>query len=268
MFINKVSPSKIKVYDECKAKYMYKYVFYLKDEYNKNTTKDALQFGSYIHKIFEDGVNCSSLVSLKELATNLRPNYHFNGYSDEKIIKCLENFLRFNDTLTEHVSTEQIFSVDVIDDYAVNGIIDRIVKGKTGKYLVIDYKTSKRPATKKDLFNDHQMIIYAYAVSKMYKVPIEDITLAHYYPHLDKLVTVKYTGNHVGLHMKKLTQKVWEIRKRKKHEFPPMLNQFCDWCGYKELCPKFGGTVPMLEEAIKAKKATKKRVPLGIKPNR
>lgn len=237
---------------------MYKYVFYLKDVFNPNTNTDALQFGSYIHKIFEDGVSCSSLQELKDIARDLRGNYKFSGYSDKKIETCLQNFLKLNTTLEEHVSAEWMFNIDVVDGYAVNGIIDRIIKGKTGKYLVIDYKTSKRAASKKDLYNDAQLIIYAYAVSNKYGIPIEDITLAHYYPHLDKLVSLKYTSGHVAMHMKKLTQKVWEIRKRKKHEFPATMNQFCDWCGYKGLCPKFGGTVDMLKEAIKNKPPRKK----------
>jgi RecB family exonuclease len=58
MFINKVSPSKIKVYDECKLKYKFKYIDYLPE---KDTNTDALQFGSYIHKIFEDGVKAPVL---------------------------------------------------------------------------------------------------------------------------------------------------------------------------------------------------------------
>ena len=41
------------------------------------------------------------------------------------------------------------------------------------------------------------------------------------------------------MYIRKLTQKVWEIRKKKKTDFFPQMNQFCDWCGFKECCPKF-----------------------------
>ena len=34
--------------------------------------------------------------------------------------------------------TEQMFSVELKQGYAVNGIIDRVVKGTDGGYLVID----------------------------------------------------------------------------------------------------------------------------------
>ena len=59
MFINKVSPSKIKAYLECKKKYKFRYIDKLYEVYNKNSNTDALQFGSFIHKVFEDGVHAT-----------------------------------------------------------------------------------------------------------------------------------------------------------------------------------------------------------------
>jgi hypothetical protein len=62
------------------------------------------------------------------------------------------------------------------------------------------------------------------------------------------------------MYMKKLTQKIWEIRKKKKDDFFPQVNQFCDWCGYKDMCPKQNPTTHLAEysEAVK-KKASNKR---------
>ena len=213
MFINKVSPSKLKTYLECKAKYKFKYVEYLRDIYNPNSNTNALQFGSYVHKILELGVNATTLLELQDLA--------------------------------------------MPDDVKANGIIDRVVKGKTGKYLVIDYKTSRRPATKESLFKDPQMLMYAYAIAKMYNAPLEDVTVAHYYPHLDKIISICYGTTQVSLFLRELKERVWEIRKKKKEDLNPSLNQFCDWCQYKTLCPEFGGTPKMLEEAKAAEKIKK-----------
>ena len=260
MFINKVSPSKIKVYDECKLKYKFKYIDYLPE---KSMNTDALQFGSYIHKIFEDGFASTSTDELMDIAEVLRPNYKFDKEREAKIEKCVENFFRFNNSLSacEHIATEQFFAIELQQGYALTGIIDRIVKSKDGNYLVIDYKTSKRPSTKRDLIKDPQMLLYAYAVSKLYTVPIASITLSHYYPHLDKLVHLKFSEPHVLMYLKKLTQKIWEIRKKKKNDFFPQVNQFCDWCGYKDMCPKFNPQhLVVFENAVKARKASKKKV--------
>ena len=256
MFINKVSPSKIKVYDECKLKYKFKYIDYLRE---KETNTDALQFGSYIHKIFEDGVTATEEDQLLEISEILRSHYTFDKAREKLIEKCIKNFFNFNNSLSgcEQISTEQSFAIELNQGYALNGIIDRVVRSEDGNYLVIDYKTSKRPSTKRDLIKDPQMLLYAYAISRLYTVPIHSITLAHYYPHLDKLVHIKFSEPHVLMYMKKLTQKIWEIRKKKKNEFFPQVNQFCDWCGYKDMCPKQNPTTHLQEydAALKAKKS-------------
>ena len=228
----------------------------------KSTNTDALQFGSYIHKIFEDGVKATSEEELHQVAESLRSNYKFDKERENKIEICITNFLNFNNSLSscEQIATEQVFAVELKQGYAVNGIIDRVVKSEDGNYLVIDYKTSKRPSTKRDLIKDPQMLLYAYAISNLYTVPISSVTLAHYYPHLDKLVHIKFSEAHVLMYMRKLTQQIWEIRKKKKDEFFPQVNQFCNWCGYKDMCPKQNPTSHLAEhaEAMKNKKPRKK----------
>lgn len=262
MFIKGFSPSKLNTFDECQKKYAYRYIHYLPDIYNDNLSRDALQYGSYIHKILEDGVECSEENELWEHAHRLRKNYKFEG-REKDTEACIKNFLRFNSSLTETVSTEMRFKVDVLDDLEVNGIIDRVVKGETGKFLVIDYKTSKREKNKRELYTDPQLMIYAAAISKMYKVPINDIMVAHYYPITGHLVTVRYLPSQVSNFLRQLDNKKWKIRKKKVDEFNPRVNRFCDWCGYKNLCPLFGGTDDMLEEALCAKKEKSKNSQSG-----
>lgn len=264
MFINKLSPSKLQVYSDCKLKYKLRYIERLSEDLNPNLNTDALQYGSYIHKIFEDGNDATTIEELEQLAEDLRPNYHFPDEKMKNTQKSLENFLALQEKLrskTEDVSTEMAFSVDCGNDIALNGIIDRVVKNENGEYLVIDYKTSKRAKTKMDLFKDPQMVIYAFAIAQMFKVPVNKIRCAHYYPHLDKLVDIQYTQAHVNNEVKKAIQKVWEIRKKKADEFPPRPNTFCRWCPFYTVCPKGEGSEKLLSEALaadKEKKAAKK----------
>ena len=68
MYIKGFSPSKLNTFDECQLKYKYKYIHYLKEMYNEKASKDALQYGSYIHKILEDGVHCTTVEELREHA--------------------------------------------------------------------------------------------------------------------------------------------------------------------------------------------------------
>ena len=110
MFINKVSPSKIRCYNECKQKYKFKYVDYIPEEYNPNSNKDALQFGSYIHKVLEYGTEVESYEELKELSEKILEESDFVfGPEKAKLTEpCLRNFFEFNKKLEETISNEMV----------------------------------------------------------------------------------------------------------------------------------------------------------------
>ena len=258
MFINTISESKAKTFRECQLKYRYKYVDRFKEE-AKN--KDALHFGSYIHKIFEDGYKATDTATLTTIAENLKKDYSFSKSYNPKIKICIENFLRFNASLAETVSTEFVYEVvyDEKYDIKLNGIIDRVIKGREGGYLVIDYKTSKRELSELDLYQDKQMQGYAYAVHKKMNVPLSEIVVAHYYPITNNFVTVKYSPAQIKNYLKDKVEAVWKIRKMKKEEFKAMQNQFCNWCGYKPLCPEFNAGRICEERITKIKDSRKKK---------
>ena len=265
-----MSPSKIKVYDECKLKYKLRYIDRVPDKYNENSSKDAMHFGSYIHKIFELGVEAKSEEELWDIAKEQRDKYEFGPEKEKLTGKCITNFFKFNAKLSETVSAELVFTEQMTDDFTINGIIDRVIKGTTGKYLVIDYKTSKRASTQRDLYRDPQMLMYAAAIHKRYNIPIGDITVSHYYPHLDKLVSICYPASQVNSYIKgELKNKIWDIRKRKTTDFPPVTNRFCDWCGYKDICPSFnskpGVLAKAIDEAKEERQSKKLRLPKGTK---
>lgn len=218
-----------------------------------------MYFGSYVHKIFEDGWQAESLEELTELSKNIRKDFDFQSPKEKLIPQILKNFYEWNEKLETTVSTEMNFKVEIADGIELNGFIDRIIKGKTGKYLVLDYKTSKRAANKRDLYDDVQMLTYTLAVHKMFNVPIRDITVAHYYPHLNETVSISYLPIHISNFIRKMKDKFWDIRKRTVEDFYPCRGFLCNWCGYKDLCPIFGGTDKMLRDAKEAKRDSRNR---------
>lgn len=239
MFINRVSNSKHSTFKECELKYKYKYV----DRYPEpeSPNQSALHFGSYVHKVLEDGVRCKTLEEMETIASECRGSYTISESYSGKDTICFENFLKFNSQLNDVGETEQEFNIplDEKGDLMLNGIIDRVIKGSEGGVLVIDYKTSKREKTKIELFQDPQLQGYVYAVHKLYGVPIESVVAGHYYPLTNNFVTVKYTKAQVFSHINKVIQDVWKIRKKKKDQFRPQRNQYCRWCAFKKACPEF-----------------------------
>ena len=256
MYIQTISESKYQTFKQCKLKYRYRYVDRLPEPEDSNT--DALHFGSYVHKIFENGVNAKSQEELVRIAEEVRGSYSVSEKYDGKDLKCIENFVKFNQQLNETVATELTFEVEVKDDITLNGVIDRIVKGKDGGYLIIDYKTSKKEKSKVELYQDSQLKGYVYAVSKLYNVPYSNIVAAHYYPLTGSFVHVQYSVPQIGSHLKAVVDEVWKIRKCKMEDMKPNRNDFCNWCAYKSACPEFNpiNEVTKKVEELKAKKAS------------
>jgi len=256
MFIKSISESKANTFNQCNLKYKFKYI----DKYSEvSKNQDALDFGSYIHKIFELGYEKTSFEDLLTIAEECKKNYKITKEKDALTETCLRNFLRFNASLTETVGTELVYEIkqDEKNDISLNGIVDRIVKSPQGEYLVIDYKTGKKELKKHELYQNHQMQGYALAVSKLFKVSLEKITVAHFYPVTGNLVSLKYSWPQISSYLKNKIETVWRIRKKKKEEFPPSKNQFCWWCGYYNLCPEF--TPPgKITEALKVVKKRKR----------
>lgn len=239
MFISTISESKSSTFKQCRLKFRYKYSDRIPEQDKNNT--DALHFGSYIHKILEEGVKANTMDELLKIAEEEKSNYRFAKSYEPKIEQCLRNFLRLNPSLYETVATELVYEVDLDKDKGIkqNGIIDRIVKGNEGGYLIIDYKTSKREKTKFDLYQDNQLKGYCNAVHRLYNIPIKDIVVAHYYPLTNNLVALSYTPQQIAMYIKSIIDEVWKIRKLKKDEMMPCKNEFCNWCAYKSLCPEF-----------------------------
>lgn len=222
----------------------------------------ALNFGSYIHKILEDGYEAKHISTLQDLAEEHKAAFKIPNHYRDRTELCLRNFLKWNANLSETIGTEIKYEVDLAEGITVNGIIDRVIKGTDGGVLIVDYKTSKREKQAHDLFFDKQLQGYAYAIHKELGVSLDKITCAHYYPVTNNFVTVKFGRKRMAVWQNKLIEDVWKMRKAKVNDLFPTENQFCNWCDYKELCPIH--TKPgKLQENLKnaKKKPTRKKKP-------
>ena len=257
MFIKQISATKRDTYRRCKLRF---YLRYYERLPGQPQNQEALNYGSYIHKVFEKGIDSKNLKELNEISEQYKKSYKVSYRRQDKIEKSLENFLKFKESLNKVVSTEKSFEVEIADGMFHVGIIDLIVEGKDGGYLIVDYKTSKSRKSKYDLRKDGQLMSYCLAVHKLYDVPIHKITCAHYYPEPGKLVPVTFTKPQIINHVREIVKDMWAIRKKKKNEFPAEQNEFCNWCEYEDCCPVFvnASTLKARIDEHKALKKTKK----------
>tara|TARA_R110002096_G_scaffold207551_5_gene393979 strand:+ start:129 stop:953 length:825 start_codon:yes stop_codon:yes gene_type:complete len=238
-FINNISNSRSDVIDQCLHKYNLKYNLRIPGFGNLN--QDALNFGSFVHKILEIGYKEKDSKSLLKIAEQERSTYKVAFHENDRLKRCIENFISWNNKIGETVSTEQMFKLklDKKGDIDFIGIIDRVVKGTEGGYLVIDYKTSKREKKKKDLMDDPQLMGYAWLIHETHGTPYNKIACAHFYPVTGNFPTVRFSKFQIDRWQKKQIDKVWRVRKKTSKDFYAQENMFCNWCEFKPACPRF-----------------------------
>ena len=141
-------------------------------------------------------------------------------------------------------SSEKLFTFKLAN-CDVSGKCDRIDVNELGEIKIIDYKTSKRQKTEKELKKDIQMAIYAmYAQleknesnesKKLGKVPKElsQLFLRHENPE----VTINFTNEELAQFREKIEAIAHKIRKG---DFHPQKGNHCQFCDYRDLvCPLF-----------------------------
>lgn len=130
-----------------------------------------------------------------------------------------------------------------IDGTVVRGIIDRLELDENGDLVVTDYKTGSVPKANNEQSKMTGMNIYALLCEKVFgQVPAKVQLL-----YLSAPTAIVATPTQSVL--KGAKSKSNAIHKAVKSacasgDFRPRESILCNWCGYQELCPAKGGTLP------------------------
>lgn len=241
-----LSVSKVKTFDDCRAKFRYSYIEKLpKKEW------DFHVFGQFLHEVLEK----FHLVKIDE--SNKAPNHQImtNCFKQSvqnfgsKIVKSqkdeaweiLNNYLQLislEESKTESASIiglEKNFYIDISLDgkprVMLNGFIDRIQIDPDGIIHVADYKTTKNKKYLKDFF---QLLTYAFVLMledpEIKKVRASFILLRHNFEYLTK----EYHREEVMPIKQKFIEYAEQISKEKL--WRPSPSFLCKFCDFLEKC--------------------------------
>jgi putative RecB family exonuclease len=155
---------------------------------------------------------------------------HYRDTGKEAITNYYKRYSPFNQSKT--LSTEQSVNFK-IDNYNIQGFIDRLSHNGDGIYEIHDYKTSGSLPTQDRLDNDRQLGLYQIGIKERFR-DAKEINLIWHYLIFDK----EFTSARSDAQLKDLKKEVLSLIKtiEKDSKFNPVETKLCDWCEYPEYC--------------------------------
>lgn len=237
-----LSVSKIKTFKQCKAKYRYAYIKYIKVD----KSWDHLNFGSvlhgaleYFHQFLLDGDSDDIHTIMQKAFKKILLEYKGKLDKEQKkeAFDILTKYLFVYDSLLKNnklpnvLSVEDDFYID-IDGIIFNGKVDRIQQDYDGIVNILDYKTNKKKVSLK--YDKFQLLAYAYYLF------LKDPNLNHIRSsylllrHDFEEIKVEYKRDDVS----EFEEKMLSIRSSIESEkiWRPQPSPLCPYCDYLEIC--------------------------------
>lgn len=251
----RLSVSKCKTFSGCKKQFKFNYILKLPQK-----DRDYLTFGKFLHKVLEDFhtayINKSEEPFNKEMATAFKNALKEYKLSDDhkkegyEIIDCYLKLLSEKpEKIKNIICVEKVFSVPIIENVLLNGMIDRVELDDDGILHVSDYKTTKN---EKYLVNDFmQLMTYAYIMCledpNLNKVRVSYILLRHNF----KYITKEFNREEILTVHKEFVDYAEKIDKETEWQANPTF--LCRFCSYFDICeegksfskPKIGKCGPV-----------------------
>lgn len=159
-------------------------------------------------------------VEFKELGNKIIDDYH------ESVIKP--------GLYVPSLHSEIYFRLPFSRGYEISGKIDRIVETENGKLQIIDWKTSQKKASEKELMKDVQLGIYWWAVKELFDLKDEDIEdTGLYYLRHSEYKAVKHDIFSLGGVLGQIEQVIDDVEAGR---FPKQRSWKCNFCDVAHIC--------------------------------
>jgi len=243
--IDYLSYSQIETFKICPLHYKLKYILKV-----PTPPQAAASFGTAMHstlKNFFEQVFSGEKPSESLVFDLLEKNWIREGYKSKKQEAqykergkdYLSGFLKkgFNPKNLP-VALEQTFMVPLGTDLKIGGRIDRVDDLGGGQIEIIDYKTSEKVPTQKEIDKDLQLCFYALAASKIptepFGKPTEKIKLSLYFLSEQKKISSVRTATQ----LQKAVEEIYKVRDEiEKSDFKCSNHMFCQMgCEYSLFC--------------------------------
>ena len=237
------------VMEQCKRKWYLRYIMKLYFDEQQPWSS----FGLIIHEVAEK-YKGEGIARLKELTQNLITNSGLIVHPDyrPKLPVALRNFKRFYDTYladSQYIKPELSFYTDLTHELDITGALDVLYKDKSGEWVIVDYKTSKKKSE-----HSMQFAIYYYLLWRItgkkpttIKCQIVYLSLESLSEDIDEFVDT-FVLEHDDIRMCEMrihrAKETIDYCGKDEEKWKQKPSALCNFCEYK----KHGKCVPDLEK--------------------
>jgi putative RecB family exonuclease len=248
------SHSSLSSFESCPKKYHFRYVLKLKAE-----TEGVEAFvGKRVHEVMErlyEFAGRGHVPSLRRVFDRFHENWRDTFEPDRiRIVRddmtvddyvgagerCLENayrrFYPFDDGETLGLERPVQTRLDGDGEYAMRGVVDRVVRASDGVLEIQDYKTGRRVPRQKEVDRDRQLALYELALRDELGEKGEVRLVWHYL-----LSGVTRVSQRTPEQLDELRHDTIALidRVRAETSWEPREGPLCRWCEYRDRCPLF-----------------------------
>ncbi len=234
-----LSPSALSGYRTCPQKYLFGYLWSLREG-----PKAAMTFGAVMHttiKRFVDQLRKGVKLAFDEVQRIFETEWNSKGFEDEYQEEeykkdGLEQLRAFHAgmmaELPQALEQEKTFELPLDNNVIIKGRIDQInALGNKRDVEIVDYKTG-RPKKDADAKKDLQLSLYALAVKEI--LELEPVRLVFHYLENNQRQETTRDAKQLDEAQRVVQEAAADIRAG---EFPAKRGFVCRNCAYKPICP-------------------------------
>lgn len=251
-----VSPTKLRMYRACPAKYRLEYIDKVGKFYHR--ARAGYAFGHSLHRALDAFHNAggTEAVSADTLAQSLETVWVGKGYSGEEQeaafrdegVRILQEYHKAQETARVNAPpdapppphllfTEKTLRVDLSPDVALSGRVDRVDEHHDGALEIVDYKSGRETVEPEDVQESLAMSVY-------------QLLLKHKYPDRRVLATIvalrtgirashEQTPDERDHLQAECLEEGEQIRTRDWENVLPVVNPHCPYCDFLPHCTQF-----------------------------